>query len=97
MSQLSTGLSDAERKQRHSADRSSSDKPNPLDAYYTEAELFALLKKGQRTLRNMRIRGDGPPFAKLGSTIIYPIAGVEKWLQKRVQTPAVIRRAILTP
>jgi hypothetical protein len=88
MSQLSTGLSDSERKQRHGADRSSDDKPNPLAGYYTEAELSHLLKKGQRTLRKWRLAGEGPPFAKLGVTIIYPIAGVDKWLARRVQTPA---------
>jgi hypothetical protein len=93
MSQLSTGLADHERKRHGGAAKSGDDrlpsesKPDPLAGYYTEKELSALLKKGRRTLRNWRKAGEGPPFAVLGVTVIYPIAGVDKWLTKRVQTP----------
>lgn len=35
------------------------------------------------TLANWRCNGDGPPFTKTGGVILYPMAGLLDWEQKR--------------
>jgi hypothetical protein len=65
---------------------------NPLDAHLTETELLQKLEErkiraGSRTLRNWRQRRIGPPFAKMGRTVIYPMDGFARWLEAGTQRP----------
>ena len=49
----------------------------------------AFLNLSKSTLAKMRMRGDGPPFAKLGSKIVvYRVADLRSWLddQRRQNT-----------
>ncbi len=43
------------------------------------------LKVSTRTLENMLVRGDGPPFLRLGRQRRWRPADVEAWLQERVE------------
>ena len=38
----------------------------------------------ERTLENLRQRGDGPPFAKIGRRVVYPLAGLDAWLTEHL-------------
>lgn len=54
-----------------------------------DAALF--LGFSQSTLAKMRLRGDGPPYAKLGKRIVvYDLADLERWIlaHKRTSTSA---------
>ncbi len=37
-----------------------------------------------KTLENMRTRGDGPQFMKLGRMVRYRIADIDAWMAERV-------------
>ncbi len=71
---------------------------NPLARYLTEQQLADRLKKHTgtgcvRTLRSWRQRRMGPPWAKPGKRILYPIDGFAEWLRAQVQQPVRSRRA----
>jgi hypothetical protein len=53
----------------------------------TVAETYGL---SLRFLEQMRYRGDGPPFAKVGRAVLYDLREFETWLeqQKRRSTSA---------
>jgi hypothetical protein len=51
-----------------------------LGGYFREPELARELNKHPRTLKRWRDLGIGPPFAMLGSEIIYPISEAKAWL-----------------
>ena len=56
--------------------------PNPLlDA----KSLAGYLRVSRRTLENMLMRGEGPPYLKLGRQRRWRPADVELWLQERTQ------------
>jgi predicted DNA-binding transcriptional regulator AlpA len=38
------------------------------------------------TLAKMRVRGDGPPFLKLGSAVAYRVPDLVAWLGARVRS-----------
>lgn len=38
------------------------------------------------SLQKMRVRGDGPPFAKVGNRVRYRVADLEAYLASRVVT-----------
>ncbi|MEC5293227.1 MULTISPECIES: helix-turn-helix transcriptional regulator [unclassified Aurantimonas] len=47
-------------------------------------EAAAVLNLSKSTLAKMRMRGDGPPFAKLGGKIVvYRLADLREWLEDR--------------
>lgn len=55
-----------------------------------EREVEALFGIGVRQLRAHRMRGDGPPWIKTsgkigqrGGRVLYPISGVQQWLNSR--------------
>lgn len=59
--------------------------------YLTPKELSARYKGRvtEKTLRNWRSKGVGPPFTKLGTkTILYALVDVERWEQERRSEPA---------
>jgi hypothetical protein len=51
-----------------------------LAGFFREPELARELNKHPRTLKRWRDLGIGPPFAMLGSEIIYPIPETRAWL-----------------
>jgi predicted DNA-binding transcriptional regulator AlpA len=52
----------------------------------TPREQAERIRLAEKTLANMRSRGDGPPFYKLGSRIVYDDADVDAWLAARRRT-----------
>ncbi|KKN73670.1 hypothetical protein LCGC14_0398710 [marine sediment metagenome] len=47
-------------------------------------EAAAVLNLSTSTLAKMRVRGDGPPFAKLGGKIVvYRLADLDAWINER--------------
>lgn len=54
------------------------------DELLTSKQVAAILQFKEQSLANMRRRGDGPRFIKLGSStksaVRYPRRGVEAWL-----------------
>jgi len=56
-----------------------------LDRYLTDPELCRELKVTSRTTRKWRQAGEGPPWATIGATILYPIDDFHAWLRKRVR------------
>lgn len=55
---------------------------NP-DALLTEAQAAHLLSLKPRTLQMWRMRGTGPHYVKLGSTVRYRVATLSAWLDAR--------------
>jgi hypothetical protein len=49
--------------------------------HYTEAEFSEISGVARRTLQLWRQRRYGPPFVKLGRTVLYPRAGWRAWLE----------------
>jgi hypothetical protein len=45
----------------------------------TEREAAAFLRTTSRTLRNMRRKGGGPSYARVGRTVIYRLVDLQKW------------------
>lgn len=50
----------------------------------TPKELAEKLRVSTRTLKRWRRNCEGPPYAKFGSRVIYPLAPVEVWLEQRL-------------
>jgi hypothetical protein len=68
-----------------------------LAGHHTEDGLITALsehgvKKTKRTLRIWRSRREGPPFTKVGNTILYPEEGFLDWLRSQTQHPLRSRR-----
>ena len=61
--------------------------PTPLSAIVllTPRETAKHLRCSERKLERHRLVGDGPPFAKIGVAIRYPLSELEKWLAERTQ------------
>jgi predicted DNA-binding transcriptional regulator YafY len=65
-----------------------------LAEYFTEDQMAKELGVSPRTLRNMRARRVGPPFAKLpGRSIVYNKAKAIAWINSIEQAPVRSRRA----
>ena len=54
----------------------------PREKLYVPAQVAVILGKSEKTLANMRSRGEGPPFIKRGKTILYPVEDFERWLEE---------------
>lgn len=52
----------------------------------TTVEAAARLGIARRTLEDWRVRGGGPPFAKLGSRVLYDPAELAAFVQARTRT-----------
>ena len=51
------------------------------------SEAAPLLGLSQSTLAKMRLRGDGPPYSKLGKRIVvYELSDLERWVAERKRT-----------
>jgi hypothetical protein len=55
----------------------------PIDDTEGTAGYLGVTAKG---LRNMRYRGEGPPFVKVGSLVRYRMVDVDRWLDERMVT-----------
>lgn len=53
------------------------------DTLLTEAQAAHLLSLKPRTLQMWRMRGTGPHYVKLGSTVRYRISTLSAWLDAR--------------
>ena len=70
----------------------------PLQGYSTVDALLAKMeergvKKTKRTLRVWRQRREGPPWSRIGKTIIYSDDGFDLWVKSQEVKPARNRRA----
>lgn len=54
---------------------------------WTEAEFAALRGVQTETLRNERCLGNGPPWARIGKRIVYPIPAAKAWIAAQIVTP----------
>ena len=61
--------------------------PTPMSTIVllTPRETAKHLRCSERKLERHRLVGDGPPFAKIGAAIRYPLSELEKWLAERTQ------------
>jgi hypothetical protein len=61
--------------------------PTPMSTIVllTPRETAKHLRCSERKLERHRLVGDGPPFAKIGAAIRYPLSELEKWLTERTQ------------
>ena len=55
------------------------------DEYITTDQLATLTHSRPQTWRKRRLTGDGPPFIKLGSRVLYRREDVNRWLAERVR------------
>lgn len=51
--------------------------------YLSVAEAARFLGLSSSTLNKMRVRGDGPPFSKCGSRVIYYLRDLTNWVAER--------------
>ena len=52
---------------------------------YSTKEAASLLGFPEQTLRRWRVRGGGPPYAKIGGRVRYRHADLAAWIEGRVQ------------
>ena len=57
-----------------------------------QAAKFTGLKR--KTLENVRSRGDGPPYYKLGSRVVYDIEDLNTWMAAKRRLSTSDRSAI---
>ncbi len=62
--------------------------PQAIGGLLTAAEAAQILKVSLSWLAKARMRGDGPPFIKVGRAIRYSDAGLQQWMksQQRLST-----------
>jgi hypothetical protein len=65
---------------------------NLLRGYCTENAMAEARGVAKRTLRAERLRGNGPPWIKIGRDIYYSEAGFREWLKAIERRPARGRR-----
>lgn len=58
---------------------------NPL-GLVNQAELAAMLGKSEAWAERSRWDGSGPPFVKIGKSVMYRVADVQEWLAGRTRT-----------
>jgi len=63
-----------------------------LEGYMDEDEFAKAINKARVTVRHMRRRGKGPPYIKLGATILYKRNDAIAWLQSLTCRPPRERR-----
>ena len=51
-----------------------------------QAELAKLLDKSEAWTERSRWDGSGPPFVKIGKSVMYRVTDVEEWLAGRTRT-----------
>lgn len=61
--------------------------------YMKTAELAALVRKSQATVRGWRHRGIGPRGTKIGKDVLYHRDAVREWLQAKESADEIGQRA----
>jgi predicted DNA-binding transcriptional regulator AlpA len=56
---------------------------NAKITYVDDVKVAELLGLAVGTIRNMRWRGDGPPYIKLNHTVRYSLEDVHSWMESR--------------
>jgi hypothetical protein len=56
------------------------------DGYITTTQLADRTSVAASTWTKRRLTGDGPPFVRVGSRVIYRVEDVEVWLAARSRT-----------
>jgi len=51
----------------------------PLVKFLTDKDVAALTGTARSTLAKMRLRGDGPPFVHVGTSVRYPEDTLVRW------------------
>ncbi|WP_299436766.1 helix-turn-helix domain-containing protein [uncultured Rhodospira sp.] len=57
--------------------------PDPADIYLTAADVAARLGISRSYLDQARVRGDGPPFVRIGRAVRYRWGAVIEWAEAR--------------
>jgi predicted DNA-binding transcriptional regulator AlpA len=57
--------------------------PAKADELLTPPEAARFLKVSLSWLAKARMRGDGPPFVKIGRSIRYTVAALTQWMRSR--------------
>lgn len=58
----------------------------PTDRFVDDQEAAALLSLSRTYMRQLRLTGDGPRFAKFGRAVRYRVSDVFAWADKRTAT-----------
>jgi Helix-turn-helix domain len=54
----------------------------------TSREVSERWRISEKTLANWRSAGSGPPYAKFGASVRYPLDKFERWLEAHMSRPA---------
>jgi predicted DNA-binding transcriptional regulator AlpA len=57
----------------------------PLEPLIDEAEVSKAIRRSIPTLQKDRLRGNGPPFIKIGRLVRYSPSAVQAWLDDQVR------------
>lgn len=57
---------------------------DPRDQLLTTAEVSALIKVPEPSLRQWRASGDGPPWGRFGKHVRYRLGDVLGWIDSRI-------------
>jgi predicted DNA-binding transcriptional regulator AlpA len=69
-------------KRNTDADSPHSDPPQ----YLNQPQVAALLPISESFLKKARVRGDGPPYIKVGRRVLYNRHDLDAWLASHVRT-----------
>jgi hypothetical protein len=58
-----------------------------LDEFFTEKELAAEIDKAERQVKRMRKQRTGPPWKRIGKTVLYPKTLAREWLHAGTINP----------
>lgn len=58
-----------------------------LSPYALEDEAARYIRRATQTLRNMRVRGDGPPYqqSEPGGVVTYAFSDLDMWMRERTR------------
>jgi hypothetical protein len=59
----------------------------PLAGFLTEPEAAGALRKSVRSLQQWRADRRGPPWVKIGNTVLYPQDELRIWVRSRLERP----------
>ena len=59
------------------------------DELLNDRQFAAYCDLAERTPAVWRVRGDGPPYIRIGSNILYRRSDVDAWLEERTVRPTV--------
>ena len=60
---------------------------SPLSDYMTRDELARDLKRHPRTLKRWHLQRKGPPYIRIGKTVLYKKSAVAEWLERQTEQP----------